>query len=59
MKHDKNKVEEPLADYKKAEEDLRRKALSTSYTERFHAMTRLMKMNILLKSAKVTHKKME
>ena len=35
----KNKLEEPQADYKKAEEDLLRKALSTSYTERLHAMT--------------------
>ena len=54
----KNKLEEPQADYKKAEEDLLRKALSTSYTERFHAMTRLMKLNMMLKSAKIIHKKM-
>ncbi|WP_293298238.1 hypothetical protein [Pedobacter sp. UBA4863] len=37
----KNKVEEPKADYKKAEESLLRKALSSSYTERFHAMTQI------------------
>jgi hypothetical protein len=59
MKGKGNKVEEPLADYKKAEEDLLRKALSTSYTERFHVMARLMKMNIMLRSAKVIHKKMD
>lgn len=59
MKSKTNIVEEPLADYKKAEEDLLRKALSSSFTERFHNMTRLMKMNIILKSAKIVHKKME
>ena len=57
MKSKTNIVEEPLADYKKAEEDLLRKALSSSNTERFHTMARLMKMNIILKSAKVIHKK--
>ncbi|WP_113662477.1 hypothetical protein [Pedobacter nanyangensis] len=54
-----NKVEEPQVAYKKAEEDLLRKALSSSYTERFHAMTRLMKLNMMLKSAKILHKKMD
>ncbi len=54
-----NKVEELQVAYKKAEEDLLRKALSSSYTERFHAMTRLMKLNMMLKSAKVVHKKMD
>lgn len=59
MKSETNRVKKPLADYKKAEDDLLRKALSSSYTERFHTMARLMKMNIILKSAKVIHKKME
>lgn len=59
MKSETNIVKESLADYKKAEDDLMRKALSSSYTERFHTMARLMKMNIILKSAKVVHKKME
>jgi len=54
-----NKVEEPQIAYEKAEEDLLRKALSSSYTERFHAMTRLMKLNMMLKSAKIVHKKMD
>ncbi|MES2446813.1 MAG: hypothetical protein V4546_06500 [Bacteroidota bacterium] len=59
MKSKTNIVEEPIADYKKAEDDLMSKALSSSYTERFHTMARLMKMNIMLKSAKVIHKKMD
>ena len=59
MKRKEKIVEEPLANYKKAEEDLLHKALSSSYTERFHTMARLMKMNIMLKSAKVVHKKMD
>ena len=59
MKNKTNIVEEPLANYKKAEDDLLRKALSSSYTERFHTMARLMKMNIMLKSATVIHKKID
>lgn len=58
MKSKTNIVEEPSSAYKKAEDDLLRKALSSSYTEKFHTMARLMKMNIILKSAKVVHKKM-
>ena len=49
-------AEEPTADYEKAENDLLKKALSSSYTERFHTMARLMKLNMVLKSAKITHK---
>lgn len=59
MKTNKNIVQEPEADYKKAEEEMLKKALSSSFTERFHVMTRLMKMNIILKSAKIVHKKMD
>jgi len=59
MKKDIHIVEEPIADYKKAEEDLLKKGLSSTYTERFHTMARLMKLNIILKSAKITHKKIE
>lgn len=59
MKNDKHLVEEPTADYHKAEKDLLKKALASSYTDRFHAMTRLMKLNIILRSAKVVHKRME
>ncbi|QPH39868.1 hypothetical protein [Pedobacter endophyticus] len=59
MKKDKHLLENSAADYHKAEEDLLKRALSTSYTDRFHAMTRLMKLNIILKSAKVVHKKID
>ena len=51
-----NIVEEPTADYEKAEMDLLRNALKMSYTERFFVMTRLMKMDIMLRNAKITHK---
>jgi hypothetical protein len=44
------------ADYEKAELDLLRDALKRSYKERFLMMTRLMKMNIMFKSAKIIHK---
>ena len=59
MKTIKNIVQEPEADYKKTEEDMLKKALSSSFTERFHTMARLMKMNIILKSARIVHKKMD
>ncbi|WP_316825229.1 hypothetical protein [Pedobacter miscanthi] len=59
MKKENNILEEPAANYQKAEEDLLKKALSSSYTERFHAMTRLMKLNILLRSATIVHKKID
>lgn len=52
----KNIVEEPAADYEKAEMDLLKLALTRSYTERFFIMTRLMKMDIMLRNAKITHK---
>ena len=51
-----NIVEEPTADYEKAEMDLLRNALKMSYSERFFVMTRLMKMDIMLRNAKITHK---
>lgn len=52
----KNLLQEPSADYDKAESDLLKAALSRSYTERFHVMTQLMKMNLLLRKTNVTHK---
>ncbi|MFC5282763.1 hypothetical protein [Pedobacter alpinus] len=56
MKDEKlDKVEELTADYEKAEMDLLRNALKMSYTERFFVMTRLMKMDIMLRNAKITH----
>ena len=51
----KNIVYQPQPDYEKAELDLLRDALKRSYTERFQMMTTLMKMNIMLRRAKITH----
>ncbi len=55
---DKNRniISEPTADYEKAEMDLLRNAQKHSYTERFLMMTTLMKMDQMLRSAKITHK---
>jgi hypothetical protein len=50
-----NVVEEPVADYEKAELDQLKLALTRSYTERFFIMTRLMKMDIMLRNSTVTH----
>lgn len=52
-----NMLSEPEVDalYEKAEMDLLRDALKKNYTERFLSMTRLMKMNIMLRNAKITH----
>jgi len=41
--------------YEKAEIDQLRTALKRTYEERFIAMTKLMKMNILFKKGTVTH----
>lgn len=43
------------ADYEKAEMDQLRAALKRSYRERFLVMTRLMKIGIMLRKAKITH----
>ncbi len=53
---DKNTASEPQPDYEKAEVDLLREALKKSYTERFKTMTTLMKMNIMFRRAKITHR---
>lgn len=55
MKTTKHAVQQPKGTYKKAERDLLTRALLSSFTERFHTMARLMKLNIILKSAKVRH----
>lgn len=49
-------VHEPLPDYEKAALDLLKTALKRSYTERFHTMTKLMKMNIMFRQAHIKHK---
>jgi len=55
-KQEKQIIQEPIPDYEKSELDLLKKALKRSYTERFHAMTRLMKMNIMFRQAQIKHK---
>ena len=54
-KQQKQIVQEPIPDYEKSELDLIKMALKRSYTERFHAMTRLMKMNIMFRQAQIKH----
>lgn len=49
-------IQEPSSDYEKAELDLLKTALKRSYTERFHTMTKLMKMNIMFRQAQIKHK---
>lgn len=49
-------VNEPQPDYEKAEMDQLRDALKRTHKERFLMMTRLMKMNIMFRRAKITHK---
>lgn len=56
MSNPKNIVQEPQADYEKAEMDLLRAALKRSHFERFKMMTTLMKMNTMFRRAKITHK---
>lgn len=46
---------EPDSNFEKAEMDSLRRVLKTSYTERFFVMTRLMKMDMMLRNAKITH----
>lgn len=51
-----NILNEPVANYEKAEIDLLRDALNRSYTERFLMITRLYKIQLTLNKAKITHK---
>jgi len=53
---DSNLHKAPAADYEKAETDLLINALKRSYTERFLITTRLYKIGMMLKNAKVTHR---
>jgi hypothetical protein len=48
--------EDMNAYYEKAEMDLLRKALKRTYAERFEMMTNLMKMDLMFRQAKITHK---
>lgn len=56
MKKIENVVQEPIADYEKAETDLLREAINRTYTERFHMMTSLMKLNLMFRKAVIKHK---
>lgn len=56
MSDNKNIVNEPQADYGKAEMDLLRDALKRTPTERFNMLMQLIKVDIMLRNAKVTHK---
>ena len=47
-------LNESTPDYEKAELDLLRDALNTSYTERFIKMMNLIKMNKMFRAAKIT-----
>ena len=49
-------LNEPAADYEKAETDLLKDALNRSYTERILMTTRLYKIQLTLSKAKITHK---
>jgi hypothetical protein len=49
-------LNEPDACYEKAETDLLRNALTRSYSERFLMATRLYKIGMMIKNAKVIHK---
>ena len=50
------KAEELQPDFEKAETDLLRTAIKRTDTERFQTMTNFMKMRLLLRKAKITHK---
>ena len=49
-------MNEPEPDYEKAEMDLLRDALKKSYMERFETMMNLIKMNRMLRKAKIIYK---
>lgn len=55
-KEDHQELNEPQADYEKAELDLLRDGIRSSYTERFEMMMKLIKVGIMLKNAKIIHK---
>ena len=51
-----NILNEPAANYEKAEMDLLKDALNRTYTERFLFTTRLYKIQQTLSKAKITHR---
>lgn len=55
MEENKNILQEPQADYEKAEMDLLRDALMRSHKERFLMAITLYKVQQTMKKAKITH----
>jgi hypothetical protein len=53
---EKNIMQEPQADYEKAEMDLLRDALKRTHKERFLMATTLYKIQLTLNKAKITYK---
>jgi hypothetical protein len=51
-----NILQEPEADYEKAEMDQLRDALKRTPSQRFDMLMQLIKVGIMLKNAKITHK---
>ncbi len=51
-----NQVNEPQADYEKAELDLLRDGINRTCTQRFETMMQLIKVGIMIKNAKIIHK---
>lgn len=51
-----NQVNEPQADYDKAELDLLGEGINRTYTQRFETMKQLIKVGIMMKNAKIIHK---
>jgi hypothetical protein len=50
-----SEVNEPQADYEKAELDPIRHSLSRTYAQRFETMMSLIKIGIMFKNAKIVH----
>lgn len=51
-----NQVNEPQADYEKAELDLLKDGIQRTDTQRFETMMQLIKLGVMMKAAKIIHK---
>ena len=49
------KIEEPHFSYGSSEDEQLLRALKRSHQQRFEVMTKLMRMNLMLRKAKITH----
>jgi hypothetical protein len=56
MSESKHILQQSSPDFEKAEMDQLKAGLKRSYTERFHMMTTLMKMNLTMRKASIQHK---